>query len=157
ANRHFEFALSLAPERRDILVRIDRARPFLPPPPPAVVVQPVVVVKPRLAILPFVEIGTPGFVPPGTGAWAAERIGPDFAPAVDIVDPYELYWWMGRLGLTYRDVLVDPTARLLLARAVNARHFLMGSLEETFSFDARTYLVDTEFNVLIGSGRVHVQ
>jgi tetratricopeptide (TPR) repeat protein len=154
AMHHFEFALSLAPERRDLSIRIDNCRPFLPPP-EVIVVQPVPL-RPRLAILPFVEIGRPGFVSPGLGVWAAEQIAPYFAPACDIVDQGELFWWMARLGLTYRDVLVDPAARLCLARALNARHFLMGALEETFSFDAKTYLIDTEFNVLIGSGRVHV-
>jgi tetratricopeptide (TPR) repeat protein len=153
AFRHFEFALALAPQRRDIALRIDRCRPFLPPPP--VVVQPIIV-RPRLAVLPFVEIGRPGFVPPGLGVWTAQHIAPHFAPAVELVDQSELFWWMGRLGLTYRDVLINPHARLVLARALNARHFLMGALEDTASFDARTYLVDTEFNVLIGSGRIHV-
>lgn len=151
AMRHFEFALSLSPGHPDIRFRVDRCRPFLPPP-PIVIVPP----RPRLAVLPFVEIGPRGFVPPGTGSWTAEAIAPYFAAHYDVIDRGEVYWWMGRLGLTLRDVLIDPSARLCLARAMGVRFFLMGNLRDTASFDVTTRLIDAEFNALVGSGSIHV-
>lgn len=151
AHRHFEFALSLTPGNADIRLRVDRCRPFLPPPPVIVIVP-----RPRLAVLPFAEIGRPGFVPLGTGAWVADAIAPYFGSMYDVVDRGEVFWWMGRLGFTLRDVLIDPSARLCLARAMGVRFFLTGNLRETASFNATTYLIDAEFNAQIGSGMVHV-
>jgi tetratricopeptide (TPR) repeat protein len=152
AMRHFEFAMSLSPGHADIRFRVDRCRPFLPPP-PIVIVPP----RPRLAVLPFVEIGPRGFVPPGSGMWTADAIAPYFAAYYDVIDRGEVYWWMGRLGLTLRDVLIDPSARLCLARAMGLRYFLMGNLRDTASFDVTTRLIDAEFNALVGSGAVHVR
>jgi tetratricopeptide (TPR) repeat protein len=151
AQRQFEFALTLAPGREEVRLRIDNCRPFVPPP-PAVIVPP----RPRLAVLPFAEIGTPGFVPLGTGAWAADALAPYFYPAYDIIDRGEVFWWMGRLGLTLRDVVTDPSARLGLARAMGVRYFFTGYLQETASFDAVTQIIDAEFNSLVGSGAIHV-
>ena len=151
AMRHFEFALSLSPGHGDIRFRIDRCRPHLPP--PIVVIVPP---RPRLGVLPFAEIGPAGFVPHGTGIWTAEAIAPYFASHYDVIDSGEVFWWMGRLGLSLRDVLIDPSARLCLARAMGVRFFLMGNLRYTASFDATAQLVDAEFNALIGSGAVHV-
>ncbi len=151
AMRHFEFALSLAPGHPGIRLRIDRCRPYLPPP-PVVVVLP----RPRLAVLPFAEFGPIGFVPPGAGMWTADAIAAYFGSTYDIVDSGEVFWWMGRLGLTLRDVLIDPSARLCLARAMGVRFFLMGHLRHTASFDVTTRLIDAEFNALVGSGSIHV-
>ena len=153
AMRHFDFALSLRPGREEIRLRIDRCRPFLPPPAVFVVAAP----RPRLAVLPFVEIGQFGFVPPGMGAWTADCLAPYFFPAYDIVERGEVSWWMGRLGLSFRDVLIDSSARLCLARAMGVRFFLMGNLRETARFDATAYLIDAEFDSLVGSGRIHVR
>ena len=152
ALRHYEFAVNLNPGSADVRLRIDRCRPFLPA--PLVVIS---APRPRLAVLPFVEIGQPGFVPYGLGGWTADHIAPYFYPTYDLVDRGETYWWMGRLGLSVRDVLRDPSARLLLARAMGVRYFLMGNLRETGSFDATAQLIDAEFNALVSSGNIHVR
>ncbi|MCE9530526.1 MAG: hypothetical protein K8T89_05255 [Planctomycetes bacterium] len=145
AYHQYEFALSLAPGREDVRFRMDRCRPFLPPAPVVVVVP----TRPRLAVLPFVELGRRGFVPIGFGAWTADNLAQYLFPAYDIVDRGEVSWWMNRLGLRYRDVLVDPSARLLLARALGVRFFLM--------FDVTSKIVDAEFNAQVSSGRIRVR
>src|SRR5690606_10925495 len=72
-------------------------------------------------------------------------------------DPAEVYWFMGRMGLSLRDVMEDPIARRWLSRAVGVRYFLFGNHIETASFDVNTYLIDAEYGYLIGSSRIHVQ
>jgi hypothetical protein len=101
--------------------------------------------------VPFAEFRDPfavvSSIPPGLGLWTAEAIAPYFYPYYDVVGTGELYWWMGRLGLTFRDVLTDPYSRLALGRALGARYFLMGSLHEVASFDVSTHVIDAELNV----------
>lgn len=152
AMRHFEFALNLAPDRREIALRIDRCRPHVPP---VVVVPPTRF--PRLAVLPFVEIGDPRILRPGLGCWAADQIAPYFEPPFDVVDKGELYYWMGRLGLTLHDVIVNPHARLVLARALNIRAFLIGNLrQELTGIEATAKIIDPEFNVATHVGQIRV-
>ena len=64
---------------------------------------------------------------------------------------------MGRLGLTMRDVLVDPYSRLILSRALGARYFLMGGATEVASFDVSTHVIDAELNIQTHGSRVRVQ
>lgn len=153
AYAQFEFALSLEPEHREVGLWMEKCRPHLPPPPVVVVAEP----PPRLAILNFAEVGNPVVVPPGLGAWTAEQLGAYLCPPYEIVDRGEVFWWMGRLGLTVRDVVVDPGARRWLGRAMGVRYFLFGSLTETASFIAETHLVDAEHGCEIGSGAIHVR
>ena len=155
AHKHFEFALLLAPDHFDIRLRLERVRPFLPAPPVVVVAQPVFA-RPRLAVLPFVTKGRPGMVPPSLSYWTPSHLAPYFASRYEVVDTAEIYWFMGRMGLTIRDLMVDPDARRWLGRAVGVRYFVLGSHVETFSFDVNAYLVDAEFGHLVGSGRIHV-
>src|SRR5262249_18755022 len=95
-------------------------------------------------------------VPPGLGPWTADQIAPYFFPTYEIVDRAEVFYFMGRLGLTLRDVVTDPVARLLLARALGVRYFLFGTLRETASFDVTTHLVDAEVGYQVGGARLHV-
>jgi len=155
ALRHFEFAMSLNPGHSAIRLRVMQCRPLCPPP---VVFVPVV--RPRLVVLPFAEFrdpfAIPSSIPPGLGVWTAEAIAPYYAGRYDLVSSGELYWWMGRLGLTMRDVLTDPYARLCLGRALGARYCLMGSLREVASFDATTHIIDAELNAQTLGARIRV-
>src|SRR5262249_59204974 len=111
-----------------------------PAPPPVVVVT-----RPRVAVLDFVTLGDPALVPPGLGAWAAEQFAPYLCPPYDGTDRGELYWYMGRLGLTLRDAVIDPLARLYLGRALNARFVVLGTLRATpAGLEVTTHLLDTE-------------
>src|SRR5262249_26264611 len=152
AHRHFDLALSLSPGNLDISLRVDRCRPYLPPPPPPpppdlVVIapaQPVIVVvppRPRIAIFQFVVYVDPALAPPGSGDWGAENIACHFQPQYEVVDRGELFWYMGRLGMSVRDVLVNPEARRCLARALNVRFFVVGVVEQTASFNVTTHLM----------------
>src|SRR5207253_1290565 len=74
----------------------------------------------------------------------------------DIVDPLELYWYMGSLNMTLGDLLNDPWARRWLGRVMNVRYFVFGDIRETASFEVATFMVDAEYGFLQGSGRMHV-
>lgn len=157
AHRHFEFALNLAPGHVDVQLRIERVRPLLPPPPVVVVPQPMIIAKPRIAVLPFIVKGRPHVVPPSLSYWTPSHLAPYFNTRYDVADPAEIYWFMGRMGITMHDLMVDPHARRWLGRATGVRYFVLGSHVETFSFDVNTYLVDAEFGYLLGSARINVQ
>jgi tetratricopeptide (TPR) repeat protein len=153
AYRQYEFALSLAPHDFAIRARLDACRPLLPP----VVVVQQVVVRPRLAILNFMVVGDPRVVPPGLSVAAPNLLAPYFRRHYDLVDSREVFWMMGRLGMTQFDLMNDPNARRWLGRALHAQFFLMGTVEQTASFDVSTYLLNAEQGWLQGSGRVHVR
>lgn len=149
---HFEFCLNLFPEHRELRLRVERCRLLVPPvdvPPP--------IHRPRLAMLDFLVVGKPAAVPPYLGWWTAQRLAPYFSPTFEVVNRTELFWWIGRLGITPRDLLLDPVARLYLGRALNIRYFLFGHLVETASFNVTTFLVDAEFGYLTSSARIHVR
>src|SRR5262249_4483879 len=93
AQAQYQLALNLSPGHADVLVRLDRCHPSLPPAPPAPVI-----IRPRAAVLDFASPSDPAL-----GAWAAEQIAPYLCPPYDVVDRGEVYWYMGRLGMTVRD------------------------------------------------------
>ncbi|MFQ3591855.1 MAG: tetratricopeptide repeat protein [Gemmataceae bacterium] len=183
AQRHFSLALSLAGPRREIELRLDACRglvaPIAPPvvvvPPPVVVSPPPVVigpppvvvappppvvivapVRPRMAIFGFVP-GRADLVPPATTDLLAEQLAWYMGGSYEIIDRGEVSWYMGRLGLTMREVLTDPVARRCLAQALNARFFVFGTLRETASFDVDTHLFDAETNQRTGTASIHVK
>src|SRR5262249_5456273 len=123
AHAQFQLALALSPGREELLVRVAGCQPHLPPPP--VVVVPPPPPRPRLAVLNFVMDGDPQAVPLGLGAWTAENLAPSFCPPYDVVDRGQVFWYMGRLDLSLRDLLTDPAARSWLARALDVRYFVL--------------------------------
>ena len=165
AHRHFELAFSLSNRNVDIGVRIDRCRELLPPPPPPVVVigappPPIVVVtpvRPRIAIFNFLVDAPPGLVPIGCDNWIADQLAACYAPTHDVIDRGEVCWWMGRLGITMRDVLNDPASRVALAQALNAQFFIFGGMKHTASFDVTTTMIDAQNGGKTGGGAIHVQ
>lgn len=168
AQRHFQLALSLGGDSAAVQLRIDRCRPLLPPPPP-VVVPPVVVmaapvvvlprpvVRPRLVVFNFLLNCEPGLVPPSVGDWAADQFAACFGPTYDVIERGEVCWYMGRLGITMRDVLNDPSSRVALAQALDVRFFLFGAIEQTHSFNVTTHLIDAQTGARTGTGMIHVQ
>jgi tetratricopeptide (TPR) repeat protein len=157
AQQQFDFALALAPGNFDIRLRLDRVRPLLPPPVVVVVEQPVIVVRPRIAMLNFLVVGDPRVVPPGLSLWTPLGLAPYFRANYDIVDPAEVYWMMGQMGLSVSDVMNDPIARRWLGRALRVQAFVVGTVEQTASFNVSTYLLNAEHGYLQGSARVHVR
>src|SRR5262249_17032774 len=117
AHAQFQLALNFSPGHQELSLRIDRCRPHLPPPPVVVVAAPPPPPRPRIAILNFVVSGDPAVLPPGLDAWVADNIAPYFCPPYEVIDRGEVFWYMGRLGMTLRDLLVDPAARRYLGRA----------------------------------------
>jgi tetratricopeptide (TPR) repeat protein len=165
ANRHFQLALTLATDRREVEARIELWRADVPPPPPPVVIvpEPVVVVpppppvRPRLAVFNFYVNAAPGLVPPAADSWAADCFASYCGGRFEIIDRGEVCWYMGRLGITMKDVLGDPCARVALAQALNARYFVFGAMVQTHSFDVTTHLIDAQSGARTGTGMIHVQ
>jgi tetratricopeptide (TPR) repeat protein len=158
AQRHFSLALSFSSNHAEIDLRLERCRPHLPPPPPpAVVVVAPPPVRPRLVVFSFLVNSDPGLVPPAIGDWATDQMAGYFGPSYDIIERGEVCWYMGRLGITYRDVVCDPAARVCLAQALNARYFVYGSIVQTHSFDVTTHLIDAQSGARTGTGTIHVQ
>jgi tetratricopeptide (TPR) repeat protein len=123
-------------------------------PPPVVVVAPA---RPRLAVFGFLLGCEPGLVPPAIGEWAADQLASYFGAGYEVIDRGEVCWYMGRLGITMREVLNDPAARRCLAQALNARFFVFGAIEQTHSFNVTTHLMDAETGARTGTGMIHVQ
>ncbi len=161
AQHHFELALSLSKGHGEIALRVDRCRQLAPPPPPPPVVviaaPPVVVVRPRIAVFNFLVDAPPGLVPVGCDNWAADQLAGCFAAQYEVIDRGEVCWWMGRLGLTMRDVLNDPSSRVALAQSLNARFFVFGGMKHTASFDVTAAMIDAQTGAKTGGGAIHVQ
>jgi hypothetical protein len=173
AHSQFELALSLSPGHQDLQLRIERCKPLIPPAPPIVVEQPAAVIistqpapppilvvpppRPRVAVLNFVVNASPTIAPPGLGDWAADQMASYYAPTYDVVDRGQVFWYMGRLGLTTRDLTINASARVSLARALNVRFFAFGMVQQTASFDVTTHLVDAETGCKQATGNIHVQ
>src|SRR5262249_22711029 len=119
-----------------------------PPPAPAVV-------RPRVAVLDFLVVGSS--MPQYLAGWTPENLAPYLLPEFAIADRAEVDWWMGRLGLTVRDLVYDPAARIYLGRALGVRYFLFGSVVQTASFNVTTYLVEADYGFLASSARIHVR
>jgi hypothetical protein len=153
ALKHFEFALTLNPGNADLRLRLAQCRPLCPPP-----VEVVVVTRPRMVVLPVAEFRTqvPSAIDPGLGLWTVGALSPYLSSRYELVDANEAYWWMCRLGLTIRDVLVNPAARLCLGRALGARYFLMGSLQDNAGIDVTARVIDGELNGQVYGAMMHV-
>jgi tetratricopeptide (TPR) repeat protein len=147
AFRLYDLAISLAGPRPELVLRLDRARAFLPP--DFVLVPP----RPRVAVLDFLTVGR---LPWGLGAWTADALPYYLPPGYDVVPRGELYWYMAQMGLTMGDLVYNPSARLWLARVMGVRYFIVGSLRETASFDATAHLVDAEYGYEVSRSRIHV-
>ncbi|MBV9122926.1 MAG: hypothetical protein JO112_06200, partial [Planctomycetes bacterium] len=173
AHHQFELALNLSPDREELRVRVERCKPHLPPPPslpvaappvvavgvappaPAVVMVPVA--RPRVAVLNFVVNADASVAPPGFGDWAADQMASYFAPSYEVIDRGQLFWYMGRLGLSVRDVLTNAYARRCLGQALQARFFVFGVIQQTGSFTVTTHMVDSETGARQAGGNIHVQ
>jgi len=154
AHRQFSLALSFCDDHRDIEVRLERCRPFLPPP---VVVATAPVVRPRVIFFSFVVNADPGLVPSRYGDLLADQYASYFGNTFDIIDRGEVCWYMGRLGITLRDVLNDASARYCLAQALNARFILYGTVQQTASLDVNAHLIDARTGNRTGTAKIHVQ
>ncbi len=158
AHRQFSLALSLSGGNADIALRIGKCKPFLPtPPPPAVVVVAPPPVRPRLIVFSFLLGTPPGLVPANLGDVAADQFAAYFGPSFEIVDRGEVCWYMGRLGITFRDVVNDPGGASRSAQAMNVRFYCFGTVAPTASLDVQAQLVDAMSGTATATARIHVQ
>ena len=153
AQRHFSVALNLSDGNADVALRVERCRPLVPP----MVDVSRYTFRPRLVVFSFLLNTPPGLVPPNLGDWASDQFAAYFGPSYEIVDRGEVCWYMGRLGITFRDVLTDPGARVALAQAMNARYYCFGTVVPTASLDVEAHLMDANTGTRTATGRIHVQ
>src|SRR5439155_2071858 len=83
AQRQFEFALVLDPNNIEIQARLDRVRPLVAP---IVIIDPVpvVYVRPRIAVMPFMVVGR---LPVSLAYWTPSNLQPYFSSRYEVVDP----------------------------------------------------------------------
>ncbi|VTS04578.1 CsgG/HfaB family protein [Tuwongella immobilis] len=153
ATKHFQFALSIEPDRNDLRVRLDRCGPVRPLPP---------VIRPRMAIVHFAEFSPSPPLPPMIGAVTADQLAPYFTATHDVIERSQVYWYMGRLGFSLRDIIVDPMKRLLLARSMGVRYLLVGGIRSISvrpphtEMEVSTHLIDAEYGIRVGTAAVQV-
>ncbi|HMP59924.1 MAG TPA: hypothetical protein PKD86_11270, partial [Gemmatales bacterium] len=153
AHTHYQLALNLAPQHTEILVRVNNCRPHLPP--PSVILPPP---PPRVAVVNFQVAGDPRILPPSLSGWLPEQLAPYFMPAMEVVDRGQLYWYMGRLGITVHDLVFNLEARRWLGRALGARFLVLGAVQTLPDgrISLLTVMVDTEFGTMAGRGEIVV-
>jgi tetratricopeptide (TPR) repeat protein len=154
ANRHYQLALRLNGRHEHVKARIDRCREFLPPSAGVVFVK---AAKPRLAVFSLLVNARPGLAPPAVGDWAADGLVSYLGNQYEVIERGEVCWYMGRLGITLRDLLREESARVCLAHALNVRFFVLGTIEQTASFDVNTHLIDAQTGARTGTAMIHVQ
>ncbi len=152
AHLRFQLARELDPGNFDIITRINLCQPHLPP----LMGRPLPIVRERLAFINFFVAGDSSVVPPALATWTPEQLAPYFSAAYQIVDRGEVFWMMGRLGLTVGDVLRENSARRWLGRSLGVRYFVLGRIQQTGSFTVTTSLVDAEQGWEVGRGQVFV-
>jgi tetratricopeptide (TPR) repeat protein len=152
AQRFFSLAFTLAGPRPEISLRLNACRDAAPPP----VLMTVAPIRPRLAVLGFLLAAAPGVAPANLGELAADQFA-SYCSDYELIDRGEVSWYMGRLGITMRDLLRDPVARRCLAQALNVRFFVFGSIQQTASFVVSSHLIDAESGARTGTGTIHVQ
>src|SRR5262249_55070862 len=146
--RSFDLRLSVAREGQEVRGRVERYQPLAGPE------GPVDQVRPRDAVLNFAEFGgDPSYL----GPWTAEEITPYFSTQFEPIDRDELHWWMGRLGVTLRDLLTDSAVRIWLGRALDVRYFAIGKIERDAGLTVTAYLLDSEQGFLASGARVDVR
>ena len=121
--------------------RIDRCRPYLPPNASTP--------RPRAAVFDFAVEGNA----PDTGlrVWSAESLSAQLPPAMQAIGREELNWHLFRLGLSFHDIVSDSAARFYLARALDARYLIFGTLGTGSAGIAATALM---LNAESGDGSV---
>ncbi|HMO35284.1 MAG TPA: hypothetical protein PKA06_04505, partial [Gemmatales bacterium] len=150
----FQFARELDPANVNILSRINSCQQYIP----AGFANPVGFVprRERLASLNFFVAGDNRQVPPELSTWLPDQLGPYFSPTFEVLDRSEVYWMMGRLGLTLGDVLQDALVRRWLGRALDVRYLLVGRVQLLNGIVVTTSLLDVEQGWEIGRGQVVV-
>jgi tetratricopeptide (TPR) repeat protein len=159
ALRQYQLAFALAPADPLVQARLNLVAGNVPG---VVGIDPLsllpLVTQPRVVVFDFVTPAGTNTVPPWLGWAMADNLAPYVASSFEVIDRRLAYWYMARLGLTLRDVAVDPSARFWLGRALNVRYFVFGALTPaTTGFDVATRMVDAELNFQVGSAAIHVR
>jgi TolB-like protein len=140
AQAQFQIALGLAPRQAEIVARLERCKASVPNLLTAESLGAPGIVRARAAVLDFVTDNTN--VP---GAWVSQNVAPYLLPPFDVADRGEVDWYLGRLGVTLKDVVTDPLVRFYLGRALNVRFMVLGTLRATpAGLEVVAHLLDVE-------------
>ncbi len=148
ARHYYQFALTLAPWDLDVRGRVALVQPLLPPNFALFSSS-----RQRVAILDF-HAQPP--VNPGIGSWTAQGLAPYFSSHYDLADPREVYWFMGSVGLTMNDLVVNADARRWLGRALNIQYFVMGNVHAG-SFHVHSFMLHAEHGYIHSRGHVYAR
>ncbi len=151
AQTQFQVALNFSPKDKELLGRLEQCTPYIP----AVVAGRPRDMPPRLAVLDFAAVGDSTQMLPGLGTWTAENVAPYLNPPYDVADRGEVNWYMARLGMTLRDVVVDPIARWYLGRVLNVRFLVLGTIQTTpAGLQVVAHLLDTRTGIEVNTAAV---
>jgi hypothetical protein len=157
AQQQYMAALAFDPGNWDVRQRLMNVAPLVPPPAPIGLFQPLYV-KPSVAVMPFLTMGDPSYMPPALTWWTPANLSPYLTPRYNVADPNVVNWLMARAGISMNDLLTNPVARFWLARAAGVRYFVFGNhIQQASGFDVNTYLVDAELGYQQGSANINVQ
>jgi hypothetical protein len=135
AHSQYQIALSLSGNPIELMTRIERCRPYLPPNASAS--------RPRVAV--FDVAGSAEKSSRDLGGWSAESLASQLPPALQAIGREELNWYLYRLGLTLNDLIHDSAARFYLARALDARYLILGVLRSgSTGMEASAIMIDAE-------------
>jgi len=117
------------------MTRIDRCRPYLPPNASAS--------RPRVAVF---DVTVSGEKSGGDlGGWCSECLASQLPPALQEIGREELNWYLYRLGLSLSEIVHDSAARVYLARALDARYLIVGTLRSgPAGMEASAVMIDAE-------------
>jgi colicin import membrane protein len=155
AMMRYQLARELEPGNFNIIARINACQQYLPP----MLETPVLVQvrRDRLAFLNFFVSGDGRVVSPELSTWTPDQLMPYFSRGYDVVDRGEVFWMMGRLGLTLSDVLKDTSVRRWLGRALGVRYFVVGRIQAMNGISVTTSMLDAEQGWEVGRGQILVQ
>ncbi|MEW6358102.1 MAG: hypothetical protein AB1696_17345 [Planctomycetota bacterium] len=148
AGRQFEMALRIYPDDRramGLLAQAYRGMNQAPPPVPE---------RERLAVFDFMAFGDPGY--PYAGRETADLLASYFRDRFDVVDRYQMFWYMRRWHVSLRDLMRSRQRLVWFGRAFGIRYFVMGYLMPAGSFDVVAQVVDTQTGLVQSRARMRV-
>ncbi|NOZ19955.1 MAG: hypothetical protein GXP25_02590 [Planctomycetes bacterium] len=149
ASRQFEMALRIYPDDRramGLLAQAYRLMNQAPPPAP---------VRERIAVFDFMAFGNPGY--PHAGREVADLLASYFRNDYDVVDRNQLFWYMKRWNVPFRDLIRSRQRLTWFGRTFGIRYFVMGYLAPAGSFEVVAKVVDTQTGMVRSRARMHVR
>lgn len=151
ARKQYEFAEVHGPESWAIRDRADWSR-WLTPESHLISYS-----VPRVIVFDFFMAEATSGIPPHLPRRMSDYLAEYLAPEWEAVGRNESAYWLRRLGLSLSDILTDAAARMVAARALQARYCLFGWISREPYLDVRAYLLEAETGNLVSAGRIRAR